>query len=539
MSYVASQAEAHALKPPPSQAPRPHPAADRAPQPFESLLDDGAQAAAPPANAPPANAPTAKSEAAGKRGNEPKAADGAQQVKPGQPDKPAAREATADSDATDDSATGANATNDANDAIAQSGADDKRISIVGKPGDTIEAGNGKIKSADKKTDPGAKINDEPAADAATLTPNAVVQPQADKPVAIAAPVAAPAQSGDAAPPPEKVTAPADAIKAAPAARSGAPAPADDDGLPAAPTPAPASNDSAQTAPAPQQTDARDAPKDKPLSSAPQIVTAGQAGAKKTDAGTKTTSKDARVRAAAEDAPAQAVKNTPAEQADAKPQTASAKATDKEADAHARGDIPANPHRAAPAAEAQPAAANTAATSVPKPGAEASQTLALNAPSHATGTASAAAVPAPNAVPAAPQPAVPLAGLAIAIAARALPGKNRFEIRLDPPELGRIEVRLDVDRDGHVTSHLIADRQDTLTLLQRDASGLQRTLQDAGLKTSDNGLQFSLRDQSGGTQQTASPSAAARLIVEDDALVTAPQNNYAQLARLRGGLDIRV
>jgi flagellar hook-length control protein FliK len=37
-------------------------------------------------------------------------------------------------------------------------------------------------------------------------------------------------------------------------------------------------------------------------------------------------------------------------------------------------------------------------------------------------------------------AVPLAGLAVEIAARAQAGHNRFEIRLDPPELGRIDVR---------------------------------------------------------------------------------------------------
>ena len=89
------------------------------------------------------------------------------------------------------------------------------------------------------------------------------------------------------------------------------------------------------------------------------------------------------------------------------------------------------------------------------------------------------------------------------------GKNHFEIRLDPPELGRIEVRLDVDRDGHVTSRLIADRSDTLDLLRRDASGLERALQDAGLKTADNGLQFSLRDQTMGREQSNTPAPAHR------------------------------
>jgi flagellar hook-length control protein FliK len=61
-------------------------------------------------------------------------------------------------------------------------------------------------------------------------------------------------------------------------------------------------------------------------------------------------------------------------------------------------------------------------------------------------------------PSGSQPAaIPMAGLAIEIAGKAFAGKNRFEIRLDPPELGRIEVRLDVDRDGNVTSRLTVER----------------------------------------------------------------------------------
>jgi flagellar hook-length control protein FliK len=137
--------------------------------------------------------------------------------------------------------------------------------------------------------------------------------------------------------------------------------------------------------------------------------------------------------------------------------------------------------------------------------------------------------------------VPLAGVAVKIAGKALEGKNRFDIRLDPPELGRIDVRLDVDRDGRVTSHLIADRQDTLNLLQRDASGLQRALQDAGLKTADNGLQFSLRDQPNSQQQDTADSRTAQLVIPDETLnpVEPTSSGYSQLARLRGGLDIRV
>ena len=71
-----------------------------------------------------------------------------------------------------------------------------------------------------------------------------------------------------------------------------------------------------------------------------------------------------------------------------------------------------------------------------------------------------------------------------IAGKALEGKNRFEIRLDPPELGRIEVRLDVDKDGNVTSRMTVDRADTLDLLRRDASGPRARI--AGCRPQDRG-----------------------------------------------------
>ena len=47
--------------------------------------------------------------------------------------------------------------------------------------------------------------------------------------------------------------------------------------------------------------------------------------------------------------------------------------------------------------------------------------------------------------------VPVTGIAVEIVTRAQDGLRRFEIRLDPPELGRIDVRLDVDSSGKVTS----------------------------------------------------------------------------------------
>jgi flagellar hook-length control protein FliK len=78
--------------------------------------------------------------------------------------------------------------------------------------------------------------------------------------------------------------------------------------------------------------------------------------------------------------------------------------------------------------------------------------------------------------ASPAGAVPIAGLAVAFAARAQNDSNQFDIRLDPPELGRIDVRLDVDRDGQVTTHMTADRADTLELLQSQQPQLQQALE---------------------------------------------------------------
>ena len=138
--------------------------------------------------------------------------------------------------------------------------------------------------------------------------------------------------------------------------------------------------------------------------------------------------------------------------------------------------------------------------------------------------------------------VPIAGLAVAIAARAQSGSNQFDIRLDPPELGRIDVRLDVDRDGQVTTHMTADRADTLELLQNQQPQLQQALEQAGLKTADNGLQFTLRDQSFTGQNNGSgyqPNGAAQLVIPDADLTPIAATQIYTRAGLGSGVDISV
>jgi flagellar hook-length control protein FliK len=81
------------------------------------------------------------------------------------------------------------------------------------------------------------------------------------------------------------------------------------------------------------------------------------------------------------------------------------------------------------------------------------------------------------------------------------GNTRFQMRLDPPELGKIDVRLDIDASGQVNAKLIVERAETLDLMQRDQRGLEKALQQAGLDSAKTNLEFSLKQSpfSGGQQ----------------------------------------
>jgi flagellar hook-length control protein FliK len=167
--------------------------------------------------------------------------------------------------------------------------------------------------------------------------------------------------------------------------------------------------------------------------------------------------------------------------------------------------------------------------------EAPPNVAAAAPAHqpAPGHATPASVPA-YIPPSAP---IALADLPLAVALQARSGKSRFAIRLDPPELGRIDVRLDIDTRSNVTLRLVAERPETLDLLRRDAAHIERALQDAGLKTGDQALHFSLHNHFDGGNG-APPNSAHHALVQDEAASGVPQI-YMRAAGLGAGVDIRV
>jgi flagellar hook-length control protein FliK len=165
------------------------------------------------------------------------------------------------------------------------------------------------------------------------------------------------------------------------------------------------------------------------------------------------------------------------------------------------------------------------------------------PNFALTAQATASVNAQTQVPAEVARAVPLESLAVEIATRAKNGERRFDIRLDPPELGRIDVRLEIDHKGNTSTKLIVERAETLDMLQRDARNLEKALQSAGLKTDAGGLEFTLR-QDTQTQQNQpnapqSPHRPDVLQIEEEVSAQVALGNASLAAQLRGGVDIRI
>lgn len=140
---------------------------------------------------------------------------------------------------------------------------------------------------------------------------------------------------------------------------------------------------------------------------------------------------------------------------------------------------------------------------------------------------------------------PLHVVPIEIGAKALAGNKRFDIRLDPAELGRIDVSLEISDKGDVSAKLTVDRVETLHMLQRDARTLERAFEQAGLKPSEGGIDLSLRDpgqQAGGRQQQGDEAPRGRRAwveaSEDSALVTDVASLPRNTSRL-GGVDLSI
>lgn len=277
--------------------------------------------------------------------------------------------------------------------------------------------------------------------------------------------------------------------------------------------APSAQDTAETA------SAKNAPP------AGQVDNTASAGANSTDGAAK-----------AEAAPAHAAQPTPTQAAD-----------DPTVSAQTSGPASANADRTA-AQATQPSSVPTSDNAVTAPNTQGHETAKAsgvdglpNFGFAASPTSASSATAAPASSGTASNNSVPVAGLAVAIAARAQQGSNQFDIKLSPPELGRIDVQLNVDSNGQVTSHMTVERPETLQLLQSQQPQLQNALEQAGLTTADNGLQFSLRDQSftGQNNGSGSRSTPTQLVIPEPGLAPIAATQIYTRVGLGGGIDIRV
>jgi flagellar hook-length control protein FliK len=124
------------------------------------------------------------------------------------------------------------------------------------------------------------------------------------------------------------------------------------------------------------------------------------------------------------------------------------------------------------------------------------------------------------------------------------GSSKITIQLNPPDLGKVDVRLEIGADGKTSGVTItASNQDTLNLLQRDAQGLTRALNDAGLTTDSGSLNFSLgggqqNQTQAGTQQAATTYQQAQP-EEDDPVTAINAITRSYVVNLAEGLDITI
>ena len=158
----------------------------------------------------------------------------------------------------------------------------------------------------------------------------------------------------------------------------------------------------------------------------------------------------------------------------------------------------------------------------------------------------AAARIPGAVPAQARPAtpgaVPVDQVAVQIRRAIGAGQDRIRIQLHPAELGRIDVKLDLGNNGVVKAVVSVDKPETLELFQRDPRGLERALQDAGLKTDSGSLSFNLRGEErgapgSGQERGQLDDGSTRMDLDDETAVEPPA--AAAASAPDGRIDIRV
>lgn len=98
---------------------------------------------------------------------------------------------------------------------------------------------------------------------------------------------------------------------------------------------------------------------------------------------------------------------------------------------------------------------------------------------------------------------------------AVKGVDTIDIQLKPEDLGKIQVKMHIAKDGRLHADIIVSRPETIDMLQRDISGLEKAFNDAGYNADSRSFNFSFQNENQtGAQQKAD---AGRLQFIGDAL----------------------
>jgi chemotaxis protein MotD len=81
-----------------------------------------------------------------------------------------------------------------------------------------------------------------------------------------------------------------------------------------------------------------------------------------------------------------------------------------------------------------------------------------------------------------------------LAMRAVGGATKFEMRMDPPQLGRIEVKMEMTSDNRVQAVMIVENPEVLQDMQKNADSLRRALMREGFDMGSNDLEFQLEQE---------------------------------------------
>lgn len=83
---------------------------------------------------------------------------------------------------------------------------------------------------------------------------------------------------------------------------------------------------------------------------------------------------------------------------------------------------------------------------------------------------------------------------INITKSAIKGVDTIDIQLKPEDLGKIQIKMHIAKDGKLHADIISSRPETMDMLQKDVSSLQKAFNDAGYDTDSRSFNFSFQKE---------------------------------------------